>query len=227
MNPLLGLGSYTMGDWGAGLRITIGYGIAAGLILWEASDLIGWNWKLHRDTTFGDLGFGSGIRNTSVAGIPVIVGIGIAGLTTVLGVLEPVFYHKPGSSSKDFSVVSRIGAALLNPVFGLGSYTMGDWLGGLIMTGGMGIAVGLFAWEFALKGDDIEKYGGIPAMIGTGFAGASIIFGLIRPFFYHKPRVNPNNSNEKMAEALKGVNLAVIPDTSGIKAVRLSYNLQF
>jgi hypothetical protein len=63
---------------------------------------------------------------------------------------------------------------------------------------------------------------GIPGTVGLGIAGAAVIFGIIRPIFYHR-----SGSRPKVAAVLNGTHIAVIPDASGIKAVRLSYRTQF
>ncbi|GHV73239.1 hypothetical protein AGMMS49940_05410 [Spirochaetia bacterium] len=192
MNPLLGLGSYTMGDVGGGLIITGGYGIAAGLILW---DVLGVKYE------------------DKLAGVPGAVGLGVAGMTTLFGIFRPIFYDNP--------IEKRALSAALNPLFGIGSYMMGDWDGGLVINGGYGIAAGLILWDiYGVRYED--KFAGIPGTVGLGVAGATVLFSILRPIFY-----NRSGSPSKFAGVLKGVQVAIVPDTSGIKAVRLGYNLQF
>jgi hypothetical protein len=48
-----------------------------------------------------------------------------------------------------------------------------------------------------------------------------VVFGIIRPFFYHR-----TGSGNKAAEAFRGVNLAVVPNAAGI-AVHLGYSFQY
>jgi hypothetical protein len=213
MNPLMGLGSYTMGDAGGGLFVSTGYGFAAGLILW---DIFGLDYDSKDDYQY------------KIAGIPGLIGMGIAGGTTIFGVLRPLFYQNSPLSNENFSAGSRIGMAALNPLLGMGSYIMGDWLGGLIMSAGYGTALGLVAWDIsAFENDPIIPLNGfdllgIPGIVGAGVAGATVVFGIIRPLVDHRT----GSSSKRRAEALKGVNLAVIPDAGGI-AVHLGYSFQY
>jgi hypothetical protein len=113
----------------------------------------------------------------------------------------------------------------MNPLLGLGSYSMGDWRGGLIITSGYLLAAGLVAWEFYVL-DYTDDPAGIPGAVGIGVAGVTTVFGILRPMFYHKAGLRG-----KAAAALGGAHIAVIPAVSpqapGIKAVRLSYTIQF
>jgi hypothetical protein len=206
MNPLLGLGSYTMGDVSGGLFITTGYAFAAGLILWDRFGLDDYE-------SIDD-------HKYEIAGIPFIAGLGVAGVTTVFGILRPIFYQRTGFSRGEFSTGSRIGMAALNPFLGMGSYIMGDWIGGLIQSVGYGTALGLIAWD--VSGIDYaDGKAGVPGLIGMGVAGATVVFGIIRPFVYHC-----TGSRNKAAEVFRGVNLAVIPDAAGA-AVHLGYHFQY
>jgi hypothetical protein len=135
-------------------------------------------------------------------------------------------------TSTDFSFGRRVASAAMNPLLGLGSYTMGDLGGGVIITTGYAIAAGFILWEASEKmGEDWGLHydtkwkdtsiAGIPFIVGLGVAGVTTVFGFIRPFFYHRP-----DENSKVAAAFDGIRFAVIPDTSGIKAVHLGYNFQ-
>jgi hypothetical protein len=192
------------------LFITTSYVIAIGLLGWEIS-------AIGRDTYIGGRNFTS---------IPAWAGLGIAGTAIVYGIVRPIFYHRPGINNEDFSTRARIGAAGLNLLLGMGSYTMGDAVGGVIISAGYGIALNLIAWEISAVAPDAQFRGadsaGITAMIGAGVAGLTTIFGIIRPIFYHKPA-----SNSRVAAALKGLNVAVIPDTIGTPVMQLSYRFQF
>jgi hypothetical protein len=126
---------------------------------------------------------------------------------------------------KDFSAGRRAGAIFMNPLLGLGSYTMGDWRGGLTISAGYLITGGLILWEiFGFDHDD--KSAGVPGLAGIGVGGVTTIFGILRPIFYHRP-----GAGSKAAAVLGGVHIAVIPaalpQSSGIRAVRLSYRFQF
>ncbi|GHV02855.1 hypothetical protein FACS189485_04500 [Spirochaetia bacterium] len=199
MNLIFGLGSYTMGDVAGGLMITGGYTAAAGLIL---GDIFGLPYE------------------SPIAGIPGFLGIGVAGMTTIFGIFRPIFYNNPNLVPETFTAGRRAIGALLNPLFGIGSYTMGDWDGALVINGGYLTAASLILWDiYGLAYED--KLVGIPGAIGIGVAGATMIFGILRPIFYHG-----SGSQSKIAGLLKGAQLAIIPNASGIKAVRLSYSFQ-
>jgi hypothetical protein len=128
-------------------------------------------------------------------------------------------------AGKDFSAGRRFGAILMNPLLGLGSYTMGDRAGGAIISGGYLLAGGLILWEI-FGFDHEDEFAGIPGMAGLGVAGATTIFGILRPIFYHK-----RGSGSKAAAALDGANVEVIlaapSHAPEIRAVRLSYTFQF
>jgi hypothetical protein len=125
---------------------------------------------------------------------------------------------RPGGSG-EFSVGRRFGAGALNLVLGLGSFTMGDWKNSLALAGGYALSVGLIVYEVTALSDD-DKLANIPGAIGLGVAGVTAVYGFIAPFIY-KPRGNA------FSDLTDRVNIAVIPDRTGIKAVCLSYSWQF
>jgi TolB-like protein len=86
----------------------------------------------------------------------------------------------------DFSTGQRKAAMLLNPLAGLGSFITGDWLGGSIVLAGYGLAAGLVVWD-AVGFTYDDEFAGVPGTIGFGVAGAAVVFGLIRPWFFHRP----------------------------------------
>jgi TolB-like protein len=120
----------------------------------------------------------------------------------------------------DFSTGRRIGAGFLNIFLGAGSYSMGDWVGGLILSAGYLASAGLVVWDIVgLTYDDPAA--GIPGTIGLGLAGATAVYGFIRPFTYHRP-------SSDFAAALNGLNIAIIPDRNGgVKAMQVFYTLWF
>jgi hypothetical protein len=125
---------------------------------------------------------------------------------------------KPKDTS-DFSTGRRVGAGVMNIALGLGSFTMGDWGGGLTLLAGYAVAGGLIYYELTLEYED--ELAGIPGAIGLGVAGATIVYGFIRPFFYHK------KTQTALINVLDRVHVAIIPDNTGIQAVGLSYTYQF
>jgi hypothetical protein len=126
------------------------------------------------------------------------------------------------SSASDDPNRAAVMAALRNPLFGLGSYAMGDMVGGAIVTGGYGISLVFAIWGIVGIADG-DGSAGIPLGVGVGIAGATTIFGILRPLFFYDPE--PKN---KVAAVLDGVNIAIIPGAAGgIKAVRMSYSFKF
>jgi hypothetical protein len=112
---------------------------------------------------------------------------------------------------------AAIGYGALNLALGLGSFIQGDWGGGLTCLAGYGAAEGLIIWELSLAYED--DLAGIPGVVGLGVAGATALFGFIRPMLYNRSRA--------LAGIADGVNLAVVPGNQGKAAVRLSYTLRF
>jgi hypothetical protein len=72
LNLAAGLGSFVQRDWIGGVTLLAGYGAAAGLLGWEMS-------LKYEDT---------------LAGVPGMIGIGVAGLTAVYGFIRPVLYER-------------------------------------------------------------------------------------------------------------------------------------
>jgi hypothetical protein len=80
---------------------------------------------------------------------------------------------------------SNIGTGVLNIAFGLGSYFQGDVGGGLLITAGYAVSLGLIIWEVAgLKYED--SLAGIPGTAGLVAAGVTLAGGFVRPFVYNK-----------------------------------------
>jgi hypothetical protein len=137
--------------------------------------------------------------------------------STVDNIARPI----PAATSQkpeNFSSGRRVGAGFLNLALGLGSFTMGDWGGGLVVLGGYAVAGGLIAYEvIALTYDD--ELAGIPGAIGLGVAGVTVAFGFVKPWLY--------NRSPKAATTLDRFNLTVVPGETGKPAVRLSYSWNF
>jgi TolB-like protein len=104
----------------------------------------------------------------------------------------------------DFSAGRRTAAMLLNPLAGLGSFTMGDWLGGVLVLAGYGIGTGLIVWDMTGFTYD-DEFAGIPGTIGFGVAGAAAVFGLIRPWFFHRPEASGALAGFRVSLAVNGI----------------------
>lgn len=103
--------------------------------------------------------------------------------------------------SNDYTAGERLGIGFQNILLGLGSYRNGHWGDGILMTAADGIAILCAA------------YGG-GSITGT-IIGASIAYGFLRPFFYHK-----NNSVNL------SMNIGVIPTAHGVEP-GVSYRLSW
>jgi TolB-like protein len=111
-----------------------------------------------------------------------------------------------------------LGYGALNIVLGLGSYLQGDTKSGLIITAGYAISLGCIVWELAgLNYDD--PMAGIPGTIGIGLAGATTIFGFVKPFFFNK--------NNKLSEVLNKVNIVPVSSKEHGNGMLLSYTFSF
>jgi TolB-like protein len=124
------------------------------------------------------------------------------------------------ASNQGFSAGRKIGAGILNIAFGIGSFSMGDWGGGLTILGGYAAAGGLVAVELGVLSYDDDLVT-IPGNIGIGVAGVSVLYGFIRPFLYQR------KVSTVLLNVLDGVNVAVFPDSTGVRAVRLTYTHSF
>ncbi|MFP3042911.1 CsgG/HfaB family protein [Treponema primitia] len=112
----------------------------------------------------------------------------------------------------NYSTGRKVGAGFLNWIYGLGSFTMGDWAGGLIV-GGTGLVGVVLMASGAGEGVILEV--------------ASVIYGHIRPFQYDKARAKKNGTYYASENPIDHIHIALIPDNNGVRAVNLSYSLQF
>lgn len=113
-----------------------------------------------------------------------------------------------GASGKiqanDYTPGERVGIGFQNILLGLGSYRNGHWGDGILMTAAD--AVGILC---SIADPDM----GFQA--GTYIIGASIVYGFVRPFFYHKK----NGVNISM-------NIGAIPTAHGVEP-GISYRLSW
>jgi TolB-like protein len=124
------------------------------------------------------------------------------------------------NAHQGLSIGRKIGAGFMNIAFGLGSFTTGDWAGGLTILGGYAVVGGLIAVELGMLSYD-DDLASVPGNIGLGVAGVALLYGFIRPFLYQQ------NGAAALLNVLDGVNVAVFPDATGVRAVRLTYTHSF
>lgn len=103
--------------------------------------------------------------------------------------------------SNDYTAGERLGIGFQNILLGLGSYRNGHWGDGILMTAADGISILCAAY-------------GDGSITGT-IIGASIAYGFVRPFFYHK-----NNSVNL------SMNIGAIPTAHGVEP-GVSYRLSW
>lgn len=112
-----------------------------------------------------------------------------------------------GASGKiqanDYTSGERVGIGFQNILLGLGSYRNGHWGDGLLMTAAD--AIGVLS-IFAAEGDSTAC---------VCIIGASIAYGFVRPFFYHK------NSSVNLS-----MNIGAIPTSHGIEP-GISYRISW
>jgi TolB-like protein len=132
----------------------------------------------------------------------------------------------------NYSTERKVGAGFLNIFFGLGSFTMGDWAGGLIIAGAE--IAGSLIMVNAINTDSyveewLEKTGHLPDeyYVGLAINIGSVIFGFVRPFAYDKALAKKNGTYYASSSPLDHINIVLIPNDNGIRAVHLSYNLKF
>ena len=109
---------------------------------------------------------------------------------------------------------NAFGYGMLNIALGLGSYLQGDVGGGVVVTAGYAISVGLIVWELAgLTYDD--DLAGIPGTVGLGVAGATLVFGFIKPALYSK--------SPKVASIMDRVNIVAVSDDQHMNSLGITY----
>jgi TolB-like protein len=144
----------------------------------------------------------------------------------LLGVAAPRNARKTVAKPKaapsgELTVGRRVGSGVLNLAGGLGSFTMGDWGGGLTVLAGYAAAAGLIGWELSLNYKDNPELIGTPATLALGVASITVLYGFIRPFAYQR------QPSGRVATILDAVTVALGPDAAGAQALNVSYTLRF
>jgi hypothetical protein len=129
---------------------------------------------------------------------------------------------------QDFTTGRRIGAGFLNWVFGVGSFTMGDWVGGLLVGGTELLGIILMSadmpsYESSYDGSYSESGGGGGYYLGTALMLGGVIYGHIRPFQYHRPRPKVVMFNDST-----GLDITFPVDQKGrFNQVQVSFSVSF
>jgi len=138
----------------------------------------------------------------------------------------------------NFTTGRKVGSGFLNHFFlGAGSFSMGDWVGGLIVGGVETAGIVLFAYgtytmitelELSDKADPSELTTAGVLMAGGLIVNlAGVVYGYIRPFTYDKALAKKNGTYTGSSNPMEHINIAVVPDNRGIQAVKVSYNVKF
>ena len=104
-----------------------------------------------------------------------------------------------------------------NILFGLGSYTHGHWGDGLLMTA---LETAGILWVMSSEDDfGINPY---VVSLGVAFIGTSVIYGFVRPHWYHKPSANVGSAGGFP----DGLNIGFVP-TGKTLGASVSYKLNY
>jgi len=97
------------------------------------------------------------------------------------------------SVNNNFSIPQRIGASVANVALGgIGSWVMGDYKGGMIITGTEFLGFGLMVWGSSLpqnvENGEAKLSDAATALMFTGLSSwcFGVIFSAIRPYYYNK-----------------------------------------
>jgi TolB-like protein len=116
----------------------------------------------------------------------------------------------PAEAYQDFSTGRRVASGFLNWIYGLGSFTMGDWLGGSIILVTDSVVLAL----------NLTNTGSVEMLYAAaGLLTGSVVFGFIRPFFFHRTRPK--------VSALDNFDIALVPGREGVEGVRFSYGFSY
>jgi hypothetical protein len=132
-----------------------------------------------------------------------------------------------------FSVGRCLGAGLLNIFFGVGSFTMGDWRGGLLTLalegGGIGLTLLGFAWLDSMGAEEALAFGILP-LLGTGIAiigitslVVGIIYGFAAPFEYRKTTA----VRTARLDDLKNWDIGLVSFENGSTGGRIAFTAHF
>jgi TolB-like protein len=123
----------------------------------------------------------------------------------------------------NFSTGRKVGAGFLNWIFGIGSFTMGDWAGGLIvggleLTGGILFIAGASATATDSYGDAYLEPNVPLMLIGMGAQLAGTIIGHVRPFSYDKALAIKNGTYYSLEEGnpLYHITFSPVPAQNGM-----------
>jgi len=117
----------------------------------------------------------------------------------------------------NFSTGRKVGAGFLNWIYGLGSFTMGDWGGGLIV-GGIELTGSIISVIGLIGTETTDEYGFayyepnyFVMLGGLAVVLAGVIYGHIRPFTYDKALAKKNGTYYSFEESNPLYHITVAP----------------
>ena len=134
------------------------------------------------------------------------------------------FFASTGRSyTGDFSIGRRIGACFLNIFLGLGSYTMGDWLGGTIILLGDIAGVGLLIYGFDVAG----TYSTMGKAFGSIILGSGICLYTLGYSFYRPFRYKSRSSKTANLDDLRNWDIGIASNENGRIVGRIAFTAHF
>ncbi|MCL1836007.1 MAG: penicillin-binding protein activator LpoB [Treponema sp.] len=138
----------------------------------------------------------------------------------------------PDPGELNFPTERKVGAGFLNLLYGAGSFSMGDWAGGLIvggieLTGSIIFLAGVVGTEDEY-GDFYYTDSDVAAIvIGLGISLAGNIVGFIRPFSYDRALAAKNGAYHALGgNPLNNITVAPVVQNGAAK-VTLLYSASF
>ncbi|MDR0624509.1 MAG: P13 family porin [Treponema sp.] len=150
---------------------------------------------------------------------------------------------RPGAASStgypnglNFSTGRKVGAGFLNMFYGIGSFTMGDVVGGLIVGGTELLGVILFISGGVTVAEFYADYyidEGVPDGAGVMVAGSLIqlagaVYGFIRPFSYDTALAKKNGTYYALgSNPLNSISIALVSDKKSAVTANFTYSFSY
>ena len=136
----------------------------------------------------------------------------------------------PAPGALRYSGGRKVGAGFLNLIVGLGSFTMGDWLGGLIVGGGqaLGYIFMLSGWdEYYSYYDGYYTEPNALFYLGLGLDIGMYVYGFIRPFQYDRSLARKSASMAFGDNPLNHIAITPTFSNKSVKGLSLTYTAAF
>jgi len=166
--------------------------------------------------------------------------------------LNTLMRDAPGTSTRNnigtsqhpkglnFSAGQKVGASFLNPLLGLGSFAMGDWVGGLIIGGIQALGIGLLIhyelsyYEYEVRPNEwsgsswVQEQDTWALLIGIPVYAVGAIYGFIRPWTYDVSLAKKRGTYLGFdSNPINNITLSPVFDKSGESRMALLYSASF